>query len=104
MGFSLAPEAIADGVWRPRERRGAAAWHALLPLRARLPPLAPGLVPPGPRLTPTPPLPTPFVLRHSRLGVGGPRKPASCHALYGLCNRLGFLRLGRGIGVSGLWG
>ena len=98
MGFDLDPEAIADGILGQRGLGGAPSLRAFLPLRDRFHPIVQGMVTPGPRLAPSPPLPTPFVLRNSRLGIGGIRKPAGFDTLDVLCDTRGFFRLSCGIG------
>src|SRR5215510_9369005 len=104
VGCCLAPEAIADGVLGQFGLGGATSLRAFLPLHDRFYPIVQGMVTPWPWLAPTPPLPTPFVLRHRRLGLGDTRKPPGFDTLDGLCDLGGFLRWRGGIGRRSLGG
>jgi hypothetical protein len=104
VGCCLDSEAIADGVLGQFGLGGTTSLHALLPSRDRFHPIVEGMVTPWPWLAPTPPLPAPFVLRHSRLGLGDTGKPPGFDTLDGLCDLGGCLRLRCRIGLSSLGG
>lgn len=94
VGFSLDPQARADGILRQRGLGEATSRRAFLPLRDHFHLIVEGMITPGPRRASTPSLAMPLVLCNRRLGIGDTRTPPGFHTLDGLCDRLGFLGLG----------
>src|SRR5262245_24717488 len=103
-GLWVYPEAIAALDLRDLRLRRTTSPRPRLRHTDRFDLVAQAMVTPRPRLASTPSLPTPFVLRHGRFGIGDTRKPSSFDTLDVLGDTCGFLGLGCGIGPSGLGG